>query len=326
MKTTCISHPANERLVIIRKWQVEFCAGNQCAAALLSFFEYWHSWKLESDRYNHKSNNISEHHGETRSLSENVYQYHSLSEMSDGILNLYGAKAIAEAIKLLEAKNVISVHANPNPRFHYDKTKYFVFYPEVCNDWIKSSYKSTSGENATSIEQKDVCDVVKTPNALSENTSPSRKKALPITEINNKEINQSIKAISENENDGNSKHTHTDLTRMIVEALIAKGMSTSKFYDDSLTAIKRLQEAGATVTQFIEGYDQSVVATKGGGFGVNYLIKAVETILICTKTSTNQILSIGQASEVGEGVYQPDNKPIFENDFRYAEGWASDLI
>jgi hypothetical protein len=70
MKTSCISHPANERLVIIRKWQVDFCEGNHCAAAQLSFFEYWHNWKINSDQYNYKSNNIAEMHGDARLLSE----------------------------------------------------------------------------------------------------------------------------------------------------------------------------------------------------------------------------------------------------------------
>jgi len=133
MKTSCISHPEREPLVIIRKSQVEFCEGNQCAAAVMSFLEYWHNWKLDSDTYNKKSNDISEVHGDSRSLSEDVYQYHSLLEISDGILNLYSTKTISDAIKFLESKSVVTTHRNPNPRYHYDKTKYFRFYPEVYN-------------------------------------------------------------------------------------------------------------------------------------------------------------------------------------------------
>jgi len=48
MKSSCVSHPTREPLIIIRKWQITACNGNACAAALLSFFEYWHNIKTDS--------------------------------------------------------------------------------------------------------------------------------------------------------------------------------------------------------------------------------------------------------------------------------------
>ena len=72
MKTSCISHPERE--------PAEFCERNQCAAAVMLFLEYWHkhNWKLDSDVYNKKSNDISEAHGDPRRLRKDIYQYHSL--------------------------------------------------------------------------------------------------------------------------------------------------------------------------------------------------------------------------------------------------------
>jgi hypothetical protein len=300
MKTSCITHPANERLVIIRKWQVDFCEGNQCSAAILSFFEYWHNWKLDSDNYNHKSNNIAEMHGEARFLSEDVYQYHSLNEMSDGILNLYGAKAIAEAIKVLESKGAISVHANPNPRFYYDKTKYFRFYPEVCNEWIHTSYKSRSGEKTISRGQKSISDDAKTPNASSEKASPSRKKASFRTEINYKEFNQSI---NDSADDFLTAQSNTqklsqqfddntvDPIQPVLDALIEKGLPAARLqYPDVVETLQRLQQAGATTEIFVNAFDVAVRATQSRGFGINYLAKVVLDILDKSRQKTAEKL------------------------------------
>lgn len=324
MKTSCVTHPANERLVIIRKWQVEFCEGNQCAAALLSFFEYWHSWKIETDRYNHKSNNVAEMHGESRLLSEDVYQYHSLQEMSDGILNLYGAKSISEAIKFLEFKNVITTHGNPNPRFHYDKTKYFQFYPDVCNEWLKSSYESRSSKNAVSKENKCASDLAKIPHASGENTLPSRKNALPITEINNKENNQSIKPhkiFNVEKQKTVLDMEGRDETRAIVVALIKKGMPQKRFYPDSLIEVDHLIRLGATESMFLEAYDLALRCTQGNDFGVNYLAKVVEDLLAKFKKPI-----------VNRSTFQPQinkdnfNETVYESDFSNAPQWLKESV
>ena len=325
MKSTCISHPASERLVIIRKWQVEFCDGNQCAAALLSFFEYWHSWKLNSDRYNRKSNDIAELHGEPRSLAEDVYQYHSLNEMSAGILNLYGAKAIGQAIKLLESKLCISIHANPNPRFHYDKTKYFKFYPDICNEWIKTSYKSGSSQSATSIPQKGVTDTAKVRNASGENTSPYGENTVYRTEINNKEINQSINTPDNFLEDPNQKpgDKRDDIINTILEALVEKGMHADRFYQDSIAAITQLCASGATVSQFIEGYDIAANVTKSGNFGANYLVKVVESLLLKSKQAASA--TIPKHSTTHERVASDETvNTVFESNLVNGESWLSD--
>jgi hypothetical protein len=285
MKSSCIAHPEREPLVIIRKWQVEFCDGNQCAAAVMAYFEYWHNWKLDSDEYSKKSNDVSELHGETRSLSEDIYQFHSMQEISDGILNLYGAKAIAEAIKLHESKKVISIHRNPNPNYFYDKKKYFKFYPEVCNNWIKNHYKSRLGKNAECAPQKGILDSVKTPSVLGENTALLGENAVAITEINNKEINKTNKG--ENIFDERQKIAETvdDISldiQPIINVLTQQGFPAERIqYPDDVVTIQRLREAGATTNVFIAAYMVALNATQKTGrtFGIPYLAKAVEDVL-----------------------------------------------
>jgi len=317
MKTSCISHPENERLVIIRKWQEEFCEGNVCAAALLSYFEYWHNWKLNSDEYNKKLNRVSEMHNEKGILSEEVLQYHTLQEIADGILNIYGNKAISEALRFLESKNVISVHSNPNPRYYYDKTKYFQFYPDVCNDWLKSSYKSRPSKNASSITQKDDIDSAKMPDA-------SGKNAALITEINNKEKNHPINARARNSFSSNLPHQNEEGSRAVIQpvidALTAKGFPLDRFqYPDVEATIVHLLRAGATVEHFKRAYDIAASATKNKSFGVRYLIKAVESLLA---SHENHRAIINTRPSLGRVTKQD----TYESDFTKGLHWMSDLV
>lgn len=146
---------------MVHLWQLIFCDQNQCAAFLLANFEHWHLWKLKTDSNNKKLNDIAEQHGEQRRMSEDVWLFKSLQGLSDAILNLFGIKTINEALKLLERKGAISIHSTPNKNHHYDKRKYFRFYPEVCNEWLKIHY--TNQKNADSVKDRETS--VKIPNA-----------------------------------------------------------------------------------------------------------------------------------------------------------------
>lgn len=291
MKSTCISHPEREPLVIIRKSQIEFCEGNQCAAAVMSYLEYWHNWKLDSDQYNKKSNEIAEIHGDPRSLNEDVYQFHTLNDISDGIMNLYSTKSISEALKLLELKKVITIHRNPNPRYHYDKTKYFRFYPDVYNSWLKDR-PTRCGNISTSKVQKRKTDTEIFPHPSGKNASPCGKIAAPITEINNTDFNHSLTV---REDFFEMQKTGTDLSsqskeevQSIIDALIERGMPLERFnYSDVIPILERLQTQGATITVFLEGYNIAVRRSQDRGFGIRYLEKIVADLLKIQKTSTS---------------------------------------
>ncbi|CAN5421824.1 hypothetical protein BH10PSE19_BH10PSE19_00210 [soil metagenome] len=136
MKTSCVSHPSKDSFIIIRTWQVEFCHGDHCAAALLSFFTYFHDLKSTMALKNKRSNDVAEMHGETRTQDETTLQFHTVEELMDKTLHLFGKNKIRSAIELLESLGVISTHKNPNARYAFDKTKYFQLHPEVCNHWL----------------------------------------------------------------------------------------------------------------------------------------------------------------------------------------------
>jgi len=146
MRESCINHPADEPLAMVRRWQREFCAFERkigdrtiqdyhiVAAALLSFFEYWHNIKKaildEKIRLGifHKKPYIP-------SLKDYL-QFHTQEELVAGIEHIGKKDSVIDAKKMLIAKGVITEHANPLKQHGYDKTIYYQFHPEVLNDWL----------------------------------------------------------------------------------------------------------------------------------------------------------------------------------------------
>ena len=144
MKSTCIQHPTNEPLLVIRQWQLDFCEGNHCAAALLSFFEYWHNLRLEISQRARPANRNAQQHGKPATQDESLLQFHSDEQLQAGLLNLYGTMKIRESRRLLITKGAITEHSNPKPRYAFDRTVYYHFHPEAVNAWLKQRYKSDS--------------------------------------------------------------------------------------------------------------------------------------------------------------------------------------
>ena len=135
MKNSCIVHPKREALIIIRKWQLEFCDGDKVAAALLSFFEYWHNHRLDSAEQDEKKNAVAKYHGED-GISINLLQFHKNEDLVNGIMGIGKKNSVIKARKFLVEKNVISEHRNPNPRYKFDNTTHYQFHPEIINHWL----------------------------------------------------------------------------------------------------------------------------------------------------------------------------------------------
>lgn len=137
METSCLMHPPKDPLVIIRKWQLEFFNNNPCDAALCSFFEYWHNIKIDMAKKASQLNDIAEMHGDARTQDESLIQYHTAAQLRSGIMNLYSERTIRVSLKRLEKKGVISIMKNPNPKFAFDKTKHFLFHPDVFDKFLQ---------------------------------------------------------------------------------------------------------------------------------------------------------------------------------------------
>jgi hypothetical protein len=137
MKQSCIQHPPKDRMILIREWQMRACDNNACAAALLSYFEYWHNIKLEQSKQAQLANKVSRQHGEEGAQNESLWQWHTEDDLERGLM-IYKRRTIREAIKLLADKKFVTVSDNPNPKYRFDRTKHFLFHPDAVNQWLRS--------------------------------------------------------------------------------------------------------------------------------------------------------------------------------------------
>jgi hypothetical protein len=150
MKTSCIRHPANEPLVVYRKWQLEACEGSIPAAIMLSFFEYWHNIKLEQRQQARKYNATANKHGEDGGQLETLIQWHTNEEIETHT----GLKrhSISKAIALLADRGFISVCKNPNPRFAFDTTRHFELNVSAVNHWIENAETRSAESDRSYVE------------------------------------------------------------------------------------------------------------------------------------------------------------------------------
>ncbi len=173
MRTSVVDHPKDEPLIIIHRWQTSFCDGNEVAAALMSFFEYWHNIKIDIATQNKKANQVARQHGENGTADTALYQWHTEAELIDGIERIAKTgKTLTKGIDLLVSKGVITIHKNPNPHYKFDKTRHFLFHPDIVNEWLSSNYRSSKN---TSRQSKNPPPSSKIPSAIPETTSEITK-------------------------------------------------------------------------------------------------------------------------------------------------------
>jgi hypothetical protein len=332
MKSSSVAHPPKNKLVILREWQLAFCQGNHCAAILLSYLEYFHEWKLLTDKNNKATNDIAEMHGDDRIYSEFVYQYHTLEEFADNILNLFARNAIIEAIKLLESMGAISIHKNPNPKYKFDKKKYYLFHPEVCNEWIRKNYtingkKIDQTENESSIFENKPRSSENKPSTF-ENKRDAFEKGRAITELTNIEINKQIKddnhffdekPKTEKSDFLNNEQDKYHGAKQVIDALIDEGFPKARLaYPDSIQNVKAVLDAGADISLIVDVYHDICGIKESETFALNYLLKVVQSRLdrqSKSKKFTEKIYLLPKNTE-----------PKYEPDYTNGLDWMGDLI
>ena len=190
MRSSCVAHPTHDPLILIRQWQLRLCEGNYVAAALMSYFEYWHNIKSSNKSQASSANDVAEKHGDERVQDESLWQRHSVEELEAGLMGIAKRDKIREALDLLENKlHIITVGRNPNPRYSFDATKHYLFRPDVVNALSRASYPSA--ENRTSnddLSQMDVREPVDAPeaanpSAINRNPSAINRNAIEETSL-----------------------------------------------------------------------------------------------------------------------------------------------
>jgi hypothetical protein len=122
-------------MLALHLWQVEACEGNACAAALLSFFQYWHEIRLALRVKAQQANAVAEKHGDEGTQDVSLWQHHTQEEIEAGIF-IYKRDTIAAGVVYLAKKGFLQVGKNPNPRYKFDRTSHYLFNVENVAKWL----------------------------------------------------------------------------------------------------------------------------------------------------------------------------------------------
>lgn len=126
--TSSVSRITNDQYIVIRASYVKVCNGNTVAAALISFFESWHNYKIKQIREWKKD-------GES-GKKPSTWQHHTGQDLIRGIMGIGKRHSIDQAKEQLLQMGIITTGRNPDPRFSFDATIHYQFHPETVQQLL----------------------------------------------------------------------------------------------------------------------------------------------------------------------------------------------
>ena len=190
MKTSAIERVKNDNIIIIRESYIKIC-GDLQTACLLSYFEYWHNVKVAMNTKAKQINDVAERHGEPRNQDESLYQYHTIQEIYDDCMGILSIKGISKARKRLKELGFITEHNNPNPKYKFDNTTFYLLNIDNINKAISEVVKMT-----ISSSQNDQMVTSKRPDGNDEMTRTRTETSSETTQEIKEDTNVSKKRIS----------------------------------------------------------------------------------------------------------------------------------
>ena len=162
-KYSCILHPSQTVLVIVRKEYLSLCDGNETASAIISHFEYITNGRL----------------GDGRAVANQDTWFHkSNRELRDDLLNLYSDKTISAALDLLIRKGFIKRRNNPKNRA--DRTYQYQLQIEkvqsALDEWSLGNSTESSRKNTQSIQEIYEMDSVNLHDGIRKSTETIQEK------------------------------------------------------------------------------------------------------------------------------------------------------
>lgn len=172
-----------ETFIVIRSNYLDLCNGNVVAAGLIHIFEQWHIYKTLGSEQNIKANAVARRHDIDASYPETLLQWHTTKELERQLMGLGKKDSIQIARRQLVQLGIISEHKNPNPRYSFDNTTFFLFHPDVVNQLLDLK---TDQLNSASAEEES-------PTASAENLQDSSGKPPYTYNSSNEPTNESLK-------------------------------------------------------------------------------------------------------------------------------------
>jgi hypothetical protein len=138
MQTSLITYPKADRFIRIHQSILHACQGNACAAALVSFFEGWHNYRLEQIEYTQQMNLMLREIEHAPIIDTTGWQYHTMWQLKRGTMIWKSDDTITAAIEKLESIGFISTDVPDRLVLLHKtgRTKWFLLMAERVNQWL----------------------------------------------------------------------------------------------------------------------------------------------------------------------------------------------
>lgn len=165
-KESCITHPANSKVVVIKEYYIKLCeeadnykrADRYCAAMLLSQFEYWMNVKLPNKKQAEFENKLAEKEDLEPTQNESLWVWKTQDDLSEELFNMYSSKKIGHSLKWLVEQEFLL--RRKNPKYKWDNTyQYIINIDEVqnkINDFKNQTSSNTKEDSSSTSKETNV--------------------------------------------------------------------------------------------------------------------------------------------------------------------------
>lgn len=139
MQTSLLSYPRGDRFIRIHTSILFLCDGNQTAAAMISFLEYWHNIHQQRMEYDSLMNQMLAENDKPPIIEVGGWQFHTDEQLQRGIM-IAKADTIRRASEFLEAKKgFVSTDVPDRLKMLYKtgRTKWFLLMTEKINSALR---------------------------------------------------------------------------------------------------------------------------------------------------------------------------------------------
>lgn len=146
MQTSLITYPQADRFIVIRRSILQACEGDRTAAALVSFFEYWHNYRNQQIEYTALMNEMLAVGQQPPILDTSGWQYHTDEQLERAVL-ISKVDTIRKSLDLLETDlRFISTDVPDRLKMLHKtgRTKWFLLMAGRINEWLADYAKSKS--------------------------------------------------------------------------------------------------------------------------------------------------------------------------------------
>jgi hypothetical protein len=84
-----------------------------------------------------------------------LWQYHKNEDLEDQLMGIGKRERIDRARKLLQEMGIIEIGRNPNKKYRFDATTFYLFHPEVLNDYLDQIATPAAENNTESVRKTE---------------------------------------------------------------------------------------------------------------------------------------------------------------------------